>query len=61
VRGVGLYVERTTALAGADHVARIENLIAALEETNAASARAARARYARVRERLAGDPGPAAA
>ena len=61
VSGVGLYVERATAVPGAGDMARIENLLAALEETNAVGARAARARYARLQQRLAGDAGPAAA
>ena len=43
VGGVSLYVERPAALPGAGDAGRIENLIAELEERNAAGAQAARA------------------
>jgi hypothetical protein len=58
VGGVSLYVERPAALPGAGDAARIENLIAELEEKNAASAEAARAGYAQLRALLV-DPPPA--
>lgn len=56
VVGVGLYVERPAALPGARDAARIENLIAELEETNAAGAQAARAGYAQLRALLTEPP-----
>jgi len=58
VGGVSLYVERPAALPGAEDAGRIENLIAELEERNAAGAQAARVGYAQLRVLLT-EPGPA--
>ena len=58
VGGVSLYVERPAALPGAGDTARIENLIAELETTNAAGAQAARVGYAQLRAVLTESDSP---